>query len=131
MIDDEPREVRNRVFDDDYDAKKRKRKSKQYERRVAKKLGGRRHALSGASDKDKGDFSTDLLLGEHKYTGKKSLSIKRDWLEKVAIEAIASRKTPVFAFTFTEWDQSVIVPKDWIAVPLEFLQELLRSKEDD
>lgn len=127
-MNDEPREVRNKVFDADYGAKQKKHRSKKFERRAAKAIGGSRHALSGANEKLKGDFSNDLLLAEHKYTDKASLSIKREWLEKVAIEALAVGKTPAFAFTFGVWTHEQLVPKDWIAVPASFLNRLMESK---
>lgn len=128
-MNDEPREIRNKVFDADYDRKQKKSRSKKYERRAAKAIGGSRHAMSGAGERQKGDLSNELVVAEHKYTGKASLSLKREWLEKVSIEALAVGKTPAFAFTFTDWDDAKLVPKDWIAMPASFFRELMERAD--
>lgn len=119
--------VRPLCFDDDYDSKRKKKKSRNQERRVAEMLGGSRVPLSGANERMKGDISSADLLIEAKYTAKESLSIKREWLEKIAMEAMAVGKTPALSFSFDQ--SSAIVPKDWIAVPASFLSGLLGERD--
>lgn len=124
------REVTNRAFDPEYHKRRQKKVSRKQERRVAKKLGGSRVSLSGAGE-EKGDAKTKLNLIELKRTAKKSIRVERRWLEKIAIEAYAEGKVPAFGFSFDEYDNSTLVPKDWIAVPAEFLRELTDGFSND
>ena len=69
--------------------------SNKQEKRVAKALGGKKVANSGATAFQKGDVTTDKWLIECKTTTateKASFSIKRDWLEKNKEEAFAMGK---------------------------------------
>ena len=65
--------------------------SKTQEKRVAKELGGKVNANSGATGFYKGDVRTDKFLIECKTTTKevKSVSIKKDWLDKLKEEKFA------------------------------------------
>ena len=78
----------------------RKYSSKQ-EKYVAKKLGGRVQPNSGATPFMKGDVVMDNWLLECKtqMTDKKSITIKKEWLDKLEEERFAMRK-PNMALVF-------------------------------
>lgn len=69
--------------------------SSRQEKAVAKKVGGKQVANSGATAFSKGDVRTDEWLIECKTatTEKSSFSIKRDWLSKNREEAFAMGKS--------------------------------------
>lgn len=69
--------------------------SKQQETKVAKAIGGKRTANSGATTFSKGDVRTDEWLIECKTCEKEkaSFSIKRDWLTKNREEAYTMNKS--------------------------------------
>lgn len=65
------------------------------EKRVAKAVGGRKTANSGATKFSKGDVRTDngwLIECKTKTTPSESMSVKREWLDKNAEEAFAMGK---------------------------------------
>ena len=64
------------------------KQSLKHEKRLEKALGGQRSAGSGAFWSRKGDVRTNDFLIEHKWTGKKSFTLKSDVLEKIVMEAI-------------------------------------------
>ena len=68
--------------------------SKSQERRVAKQLGGKRQANSGATPFYKGDVVTQDFLIEckTKTTNCKSFTVKEEWLLKNEEEAFAMGK---------------------------------------
>jgi len=99
------------------------KKSKNQEKRLAKKLGGQRQKGSGSQPYSKGDVRTVELLTEAKRTDKKSISIKVQYLDKITKEATSYDCVPAVAIAFE--DTPPLVPKDWILVPAEFLRELL------
>lgn len=76
--------------------------SKQQEKKVAKKLGGKRQANSGATAFQKGDVITDQFLVECKTKTKdsKSFTIKEDWLLKNEEEAFAMNRNSALCFDF-------------------------------
>lgn len=69
--------------------------SSRQEKRIAKAIGGKVTANSGASKFTAGDVKTDLWLIEAKTktTESKSFSIKKEWLEKNKEEAFAMNKS--------------------------------------
>jgi hypothetical protein len=71
------------------------KQSAKHEKRLAKKIGGKRNAASGAFWTRKGDVRNDELLIEHKWTGKKSVTIKSEVLKKITKEAILDGRMPV------------------------------------
>lgn len=112
--------------------------SKRQEKRVAKKLGGRRQKGSGAMAGHKGDVKTVELLTECKHTEKESIRITREWLEKVSKEADFYGKVPALSIEFSDKRAFDSLPermtRDWIMVPAQFMRELLdlrREVEDD
>lgn len=68
--------------------------SNKQEKHVAKAIGGKKTANSGATMFSKGDCSTDAWLIEckTKTTPSQSISIKKDWLDKNKEEAFAMNK---------------------------------------
>ena len=76
--------------------------SKKQENKVAKSLGGRRQANSGATAFQKGDVITDEFLIECKTKTKdcKSFTVKEDWLLKNEEEAFAMGRESALCFDF-------------------------------
>ena len=77
--------------------------SNRQEKQVAKAVGGRQTANSGATKFVKGDILTDDFLIECKttLTPKKSFAIKKEWLDKNKEEAFAMNKSyNALAFNF-------------------------------
>lgn len=69
--------------------------SNRQEKAVAKAVNGKQQANSGASTWQKGDVENKYFLIECKTvigTRHKSFSIKEEWLDKIAEEAIGMRK---------------------------------------
>ena len=87
--------------------------SNRQEKKVAKAIGGRKTANSGATAFSKGDVYTDNWLIECKTTTctqKASFSIKREWLEKNREEAFAMRKDyNALAFDFGDGKNYYVV----------------------
>ncbi len=77
---------------------KGQKESRKHEDRLAKKVGGKRNAGSGAFWSRKGDVRSEDLLIEHKWTGKASVSVKAAVLEKIVKEAILDSRMPVLGF---------------------------------
>ena len=69
--------------------------SKKQEKKVAKELGGKVVANSGATRFFKGDVNCNKFLIECKTKTKESssINIKKEWLEKIKQEANISRKS--------------------------------------
>lgn len=69
--------------------------SSRQEKHVAKAVGGKQTANSGATQFQKGDVSTDnwLIECKTKVSPSESISIKREWLEKNEEEAFAMQKS--------------------------------------
>jgi hypothetical protein len=95
--------------------------SKKHEARLAKKLNGQRTAASGAFWNRKGDVRTKELLIEHKWTGKKSFSLKSEVLEKIVNEAILDSRTPVLGVSLNDQNYVVLLEDDFM--------ELLHDRE--
>ena len=116
----------------------RSRRSKKHEERLADELGGRRMRRSGGaywseSDKntDDGDLGTPEFHIEAKRTDKKSMGVKKEWLDKVRDGARKFGKDPALILTFEEPNKPSVPPDDWICIPLDVLKRLLRLLEDD
>ena len=77
--------------------------SNKQEKRVAKRVGGKQTANSGATKFSKGDVRTDnwLIECKTKTSASESISVKREWLEKNEEEAFAMGKEhSAIAFSF-------------------------------
>lgn len=70
------------------------------EKKIAKRLGAKLTANSGAAWSAKGDMKTDDALIEVKSTRGFTMVIHRFWLDKIRQEAIKSNKEPVVILDF-------------------------------
>jgi len=89
------------------------KQSLKHEKRLEKAVGGKRNAASGAFWSRKGDVRTDDLLIEHKWTGKKSVTIKSDVLEKITKEAILDSRMPVLGLHLNGENYVVLLEEDF------------------
>jgi hypothetical protein len=55
------------------------------------------------------DIKTETELIECKTTGSKSLSIKKEWLDKVFTNSIIQNRMPVLTFGFQDSDQTYAI----------------------
>lgn len=105
--------------------------SNNQEKKVAKAIGGRKTANSGATPFYKGDVTTDDFLIEckTKMSNSNSISIKKEWMDKLEEEAFAMGKN-YFALCFD------FGPRDnmryYIVTEREFqlLQEAIKDEQN-
>lgn len=90
------------------------KQSQKHEKRIAKAIGGSTNASSGAFWSRKGDVRSKDLLVEHKWTGKKSKTIKSDELKKITTEAIMDGRTPVFGIHLDGEDYVILLETDFL-----------------
>jgi hypothetical protein len=102
------------------------KQSLKHEKRLAKAVGGQRNVASGAFWFRKGDVRSKDLLIEHKWTGKKSFSIKSDVLEKIVTEALLESRTPVLGFSLNDANYVILDENDFLTIR-EFLLECLET----
>ena len=107
------------------------KKSKQHEDRLAKLIGGSRNAGSGAFWSRKGDVRSKDLLIEHKWTGKKSFTLKSDTLEKIVTEAILDGRTPVLGFSLNNENYVVLTEDDFLEIRMVMLNLLEELTEEE
>ena len=93
---------------------KGQKESRKHEERLAKKIGGKRNAGSGAFWSRKGDVRSKDLLVEHKWTGKASVSIKAAVLEKIVTEAILDGRMPVLGFHLNGENYVMLTEDDFL-----------------
>lgn len=107
--------------------------SKAQESKVAKNLKGRRQPNSGATAFMKGDVKTNQFCIECKtaMTEKQSMSIKREWIDKLKEEAFAIGKPYwAVAFNFGGFDN----PENFYIIDerlFKQLQEYLEGEADE
>lgn len=92
------------------------KESQKHEKRLAKKIGGSVNARSGGFWSRKGDVRSDDLLIEHKYTGKKSFSVKADVLEKITREAILEGRMPVLGVHLNGENYVILLEDDFLEI---------------
>ena len=90
------------------------KQSQKHEKRLAKKVGGSKTAASGAFWFRKGDVRSHDLLIEHKWTGKKSFSIKALEVEKIVTEAIIDSRMPVFGISLNNKNYVLLTEDDFL-----------------
>jgi hypothetical protein len=90
------------------------KQSQKHEKRLAKRVGGLTTAASGAFWSRKGDVRSDDLLIEHKWTGKKTKTIKSEELEKITTEAIIDGRIPVFGISLNNKNYVILVEDDFL-----------------
>lgn len=100
------------------------KQSRKHEDRLAKRLGGKRNAASGAFWSRKGDVRTAHILLEHKWTGKTQFTVKAVELEKIVKEAILDSRMPVFGFHLNNENYVVMTEDDFLE-----LRQLLQEHE--
>lgn len=103
----------------------RKYSSKQ-EKRVAKDIGGRVTSNSGATRFYKGDINLDNMLIEckTKTSPSKSVSIKKEWLDKLKEERFAMGKSySAIAFDFGDGEDYFIIDKKLMQLLVETIKE--------
>ena len=72
----------------------------------------------------KGDYEIGDFLVEVKSTTRGSLSLRRDWLEKITNEARGAGKEPALQILFVRGDGTPIPGGDWVAVPRFVFDEM-------
>lgn len=100
--------------------------SAKQEKHVAKAVNGKRTANSGATAFSKGDISTKYFLIECKtcMDGKRSFSIKKEWLDKNAEEAFAMRKPyNALAFNFGDGTDYFIMDEKTFKLAIKLIEK--------
>lgn len=100
-------------------------KSFQQEKRIAKALGGRQVIGSGSTPFLKGDVVAGKLFIEAKTKMdlSKSISVKKEWLEKAKAQALSTRKED-YAVAISFGD-----PKEYYIVEDALFEDLYRARE--
>ena len=106
------------------------KQSLKHEKRLAKAIGGQRNVASGAFWFRKGDVRSQDLLIEHKWTGKKSFTIKSDVLEKITTEALLDSRTPVLGISLNEVNYVVMDENDFLTMR-EFLLQCIEEHTEE
>lgn len=116
------------------------KKSTRQERKFAKDMGGSRRAYSGANRPESvfnrgTSFKGDVILKEFevelKRTDGVSMSIKKEWLDKVSIGAIGSNRWPAIQIEFGEGEcKWVMIEQSVFKKMLEKFREV-ETKEQD
>lgn len=149
--DEEPKSPLDRLTYLTNENKDRSKRSRKQEQRVADLLGGRRLPNSGAKPKSKwarvarisnvsftgeklsevvpfstldGDITAKQLHIEHKSTVKDSISVKREWWDKVKDGAASTDTIPALVITF-ESRRASEPHEDIACVPLSVLKKLM------
>lgn len=101
-------------------------RSRAQEKRLAKRLEGRRQPASGALPGKKGDVlsGADLMI-EAKTTGMQSYRIEENDLITLSNNAAIEAREPVLVVQFEEMPSGT--PNEWAAIPMSFFQELLAT----
>jgi len=101
--------------------------SKEQEKRVAKKMGGRRQPASGALPGIPNDVSTDEFLVECKRTKYSGMGIKGDWIERLDEVAIMHGKIPCIELEFDGLPDGVT--KHWMMIPFDVFCERMTGNK--
>jgi len=106
------------------------KQSLKHEKRLAKAIGGQRNVASGAFWFRKGDVRSQDLLIEHKWTGKKSFTLKSDVLEKITTEALLDSRTPVLGISLNDVNYVVMDENDFLTMR-EFLLQCIEEHTEE
>ena len=90
------------------------KQSQKHEKRLAKLVDGSVNAASGAFWSRKGDVRSKDLLIEHKWTGKKQVTIKSEVLKKITREAILDNRIPVLGLHLDGENYVVLLEDDYL-----------------
>lgn len=99
--------------------------SKKQETKVAKAVGGKRTANSGATMFSKGDVTTNSFLLECKTCTepRKSFTLKKEWFDKNKEEAFAMHKDySAVVFDFGEGEQFYVIDERLFRILQETLE---------
>ena len=99
--------------------------SKQQEKRVAKAVGGKRVANSGATMFGKGDVNTSKFLIECKTCTepRKSFTLKQEWFDKNKEEAFAMHKDySAVVFDFGDGEQHYVIDENLFRKLIKYLE---------
>ena len=99
--------------------------SKKQETKVAKAVGGKRTANSGATTFSKGDVTTNSFLIECKTCTepRKSFTLKKEWFDKNKEEAFAMHKDySAVAFDFGDGEQHYVIDEYLFRILQETLE---------
>ena len=102
-----------------------RKKSSQQEKRIAKAMKGKQVVGSGSTPFLKGDVIAGKLFIEAKtkMEPSKSISVKREWLEKAKTQALATRKEDyTVAISFGD-------NKDYYIIEDTLMEDLYKSRE--
>lgn len=106
------------------------KQSLKHEKRLAKIVGGQRNVASGAFWFRKGDVRSQDLLIEHKWTGKKSFTLKSNVLEKITTEALLDSRTPVLGISLNDVNYVVMDENDFLTMR-EFLLQCIEEHTEE
>ena len=99
--------------------------SKKQETKVAKAIGGKRTANSGATTFSKGDVTTDSFLIECKTCTepRKSFTLKKEWFDKNKEEAFAMHKDySAVVFDFGDGENLYVIDEHLFRILQETLE---------
>lgn len=99
--------------------------SSRQEKAIAKAVGGKKVANSGATAFNKGDVTTDLFLIEAKTCTKpqKTFTLHKEWFEKNREEAFAMGKDyNALAFDFGDGERHYVIDEKMFVRLQNFLQ---------
>ena len=95
------------------------------EKAVLKKIKARPQPASGSLPGMPNDGTKGKYLIEVKSTVKKSISIKREWLESLDENALLRGKTGALILVWDEKSEGIPIPYDlWVAIPLGAFERL-------
>lgn len=94
------------------------------EKKLQKKMGGKLTPGSRGGDL----VYNQYVLVENKSTDKKSISLKKDYLDKIDRIAFEGGKHPVLVVGFEATSKNY-GEREWAVVPLNFLIELLEKHD--
>lgn len=100
--------------------------SSEQEQRVAKLLGGKKVANSGATAFKKGDVVVDDILIEckTKIENSANFTIKKEWIEKIKEEAFSMNITAsVLAISFGDGKDYFVINSNLMKLLVEYLKE--------
>lgn len=97
------------------------------EMRVAQSFGAEQTAASGAMEGYKGDLKWNRLMIECKSTVQLSISLKLEWLRKVAKEARAEDETPALHINFVTENGQPVKDGSWVLMRESDFKELIEN----
>ncbi len=92
------------------------------EKHLQKNLGGKLTPGSRV-----GDLQFEDLLIEKKSTEKRSISVKKDYLDKIERLAFENRRIPALVIEFETTKRSYC-PSQWAVIPLDLFKELIENR---